>query len=143
MLRAATVSSFPESCPARQEILWLLDQIDRALSHKRNDAVHGPLTFFVGAEGARLVPSPLTNSPRAKSLEGKQLLEEFVWYEQTAWVLGYYARSLDVSIRFGEARYEWPQRPQLPHRGQKTNPMAGRSRSPPKRRSWRPTPSQA
>lgn len=111
-----------------KEIIWLLDQIDKSLRNKRNDALHAPLvissTVSLGAPPtpAEVTPFTLTKNPRAMNLVGKNLLEELVWYRQTASVLIIHALDL-IAVRNPWQPRPLPERPQLPSRGQQTKDM--------------------
>jgi hypothetical protein len=70
-----------------REILWILDQIDRNLRHKRNNAIHAPLMTITGVwDGAvrhRVEAHFNPHNPRAKPLRGKNLKDEFKDYPRT------------------------------------------------------------
>lgn len=101
----------------RREILWILNQIDESLRHKRNNAIHAPLMIVRGVYGgevrawAEAILDP--QNPKAKALRGKDLIEEFRDYTALAEVLAAYSarvwRALDAP-----ASHPWPKRPLLP-----------------------------
>jgi len=105
---------------AGEDIEWLMTQADK-LSKKRNDAIHAPLTFLRNDKGepVSIVPSEFFGNLRAVSLGKKDdLLTEYKWYAATAEILKYFARQITASIQFQNRA--WPDRPQLPTRGQKS-----------------------
>jgi hypothetical protein len=100
-----------------QEILWILDQIDDKLRHKRNNALHAPLIILRGVFDdavqtwveAHFDPQ----NPRAKPLRGKDLIEEFHDYTAHAEVLFGYAARIWMALNHADA-HPWPERPSLP-----------------------------
>jgi hypothetical protein len=119
MLRAATEVNPAINDAEREDILWLLNKINRSLSVKRNDAIHAPLIFWTNALGISVEPSDYSLSPRAQSLKGKDILKEFTWYRQTAEALADYADAMRHALQF-PGTWSWPEKPRLPHIGQKT-----------------------
>lgn len=101
------------------EISWVLGKLE-ALAGKRNDAIHAPLAFVnvsdLEAEGVEILPFYFLGNPRATGLRDKSLLEEFKWYRNHLEGLADYAGSLIFAMKFSD--YTWPDRPQLPPRGQ-------------------------
>src|SRR5436190_13627020 len=67
------------SAAQAEEVLWVLDQIDKKLRHQRNNALHAPLIIVTGVfDGAvRSWVEAHFNSlnPRAKPLRGKDLIQ--------------------------------------------------------------------
>lgn len=100
-----------------REILWILDQIDRNLRHKRNNAIHAPLMTITGVwDGAvrRRVEAHFNpHNPRAKPLRGKNLKDEFKDYAAHADMLSSYAARIWQSLR-DPAHAPWPNRPPVP-----------------------------
>lgn len=130
MLRAAIKSRYLLNEPKPKihgEISWVLDKLE-ALASKRNDAIHAPLAFTnvsdLEAEGVEILPFYFLGNPRAIGLKDKSLLEEFKWYRNHLEKLADYAESLIFAMKFSE--YTWPDRPQLPPRGQSVSPVAKR-----------------
>ena len=107
----------------RADILWVLKAIDEFLARKRNDALHAPLEFLT-----RFTTEPMlqprtfpTGNPRALSLAGKDMLNEFAWNLKTSEVLARHVALMDRYFA-RPAQRTWPERPKLPHLGQKTTP---------------------
>jgi hypothetical protein len=124
MLRALIVSDKNSLPMARtlsplhaQEILWILNQIDDDLRHKRNNALDAPLMILTAvSDGAvrRWVEAhfnPL--NPRARPLRGKNLIQEFKDYTAHADVLSRYASQIWHALA-RPAQHPWPERPKLP-----------------------------
>ena len=127
MLRNAVEAEFSSKDNRKADLLWLLDKVDYGLSQKRNDAIHAPITIRLDPEGnvIGVEPTSWSNSPRAKSLGGKDLLRELTWYRMSAVVLCLYV--IDVCLALDpSARQPWPHRPLLPNAGEKK--IAKRSR---------------
>jgi hypothetical protein len=133
MLRAA-VETFGEKEQKRKDILWLLDKLDRSLSHNRNEAVHAPLVFFTGLfesniSQTRIAPDTHSGSPLASRLSEKgDLLQEFKYYRDYAACLSDYVLALFTCLRVrdhGQPNWPWPDRPCLPNR----NPPKARKAS--------------
>ncbi|MEH2479095.1 hypothetical protein V1282_002452 [Nitrobacteraceae bacterium AZCC 2146] len=141
MLRAVAEVALAEKTEVRAEVVWLLDKIDYSLRHKRNDAIHAPLTLFTDQNGTTVIPYDMTNNPRADSLEGKEILKELIWYRETAEVLRGFCWQLSHSLHPARPQ-PLPQRPTLPHLGPQTTskgkPQAKRDKAlQPRRRSIR------
>lgn len=123
MLKGAATSKFnhDEAKTQRDDIRWLMDEAT-TLSHKRNDAIHAPLTFLRNGKGkpVDVVPSEFFGNLKAKNLGKKgALLSEYEWYTANARALKFFARQMVVAIQFPDN--SWPDRPQMPTRGQKKN----------------------
>jgi hypothetical protein len=126
MLKAAALAAFAgeshEHQRIRCEICWLLERVN-SLADRRNDVVHAPLWFVrdvVNPDQTKMIPHTFFGNPRAQKLVGKDLLEEFRWYRRMAEVLGSHALRLKFYLR-GVEGSPWPDRPELPSRGQKSN----------------------
>jgi hypothetical protein len=119
----------------REEILWILDQTDSSLRHKRNNALHAPLMLLRGVydDAVRSWVEAHFNpqNPRARPLRGKDLIEEFRDYTALADVLGSYANVIWHTITFS-AVHPLPERPLLPeaHKKKQTT-HRGKRRPPP------------
>jgi hypothetical protein len=97
------------------DLKWLLDRAEE-LADARNNAVHAPCSFSIGANGGTLIGAAFfTGNPRAKKLKGKDLFVEFEWCAVAARVLSLYVGQLETAIAFPD-RYEWPNRPTIPSR---------------------------
>lgn len=118
-----------------KEILWILDQIDGNLRHKRNNAIHAPLMTITGVwDGAvrhRVEAHFNPHNPRAKPLRGKNLRDEFKDYAAHANMLSAYA------VRIWQALHDpehapWPNRPSVPQAHKKKRTLhQGKRRRPP------------
>jgi hypothetical protein len=106
----------------RDEILWLLNQIDESLRHKRNNALHAPLMMVRGVAGGtvqtRFEAHLNPQNPRARPLRGKNLQEEYRSYAQTAETLSDYANRIWFALT--NASVPWPDRPRPPQARKKT-----------------------
>jgi hypothetical protein len=119
MLKAAAEVQLVKDIRARDDILWLLDKVDHMLSGKRNNAIHAAVVIQTGFEGAKIVPYEMAKNPRAAALKDKDIIKELVWYRDTAVALRKFSSALFRAL--GSAYDEpWPDRPVLPHLGQKT-----------------------
>jgi hypothetical protein len=100
------------------EISWILDKL-RALSGRRNDAIHAPLVFvgkYDADENVEIMPLYFMGNPRAAGLRDKLLVEEFKWYRNHLERLADYAESMVFATKFS-GHYTLPDRPLLPPRG--------------------------
>ena len=129
----AAVDTFGEK-EKRKDILWLLDKLDRSLSHNRNEAVHAPLDFFTGLfesniSQTRIAPDTHSGSPLASRLSEKgDLLQEFKYYRDYAAYLSDCVLALFTCLRardHGQPNWPRPDRPRLPNR----NPPKARKAS--------------
>ena len=127
MLRKAVEAEFAGKDNRKDDLVWLLDQVDQKLSHKRNDAIHGPVAIRLDCEGnvVGVEPTDWSDSPRAKALSGKDLMRELIWYRMTAVVFSQYVSSICLALDRA-AQQPWPRRPVLPTAGEKTIPKASR-----------------
>ena len=137
MLRAAVAADRTIDRSIASEILWLLNQVDNFLADKRNDAFHTPF-IVAGSENAKswlLIPHIFTSSPRARKLKGKNLLNEFKWYTDYANALTTRANHIAWAMKTGKPL---PDRPSLPHLGQRRTRKAKNQKSTRKPRKPRP-----
>lgn len=118
------LSGFPK---AKDDILWLLARANE-LADKRNDAIHAPCTIGIASGQIEIVPSSFFGNPRARKLQGKQILNEFAWYEERADVLRNFAVALGSCLRRHDTR-TWPERPRTPELRQDSNRKASRRQS--------------
>jgi hypothetical protein len=144
MLRAL-ISSDQNSLPLSRkltslqakEILWILDEIERSLRHKRNNALHAPLMVMTGlADGAvrNWVEAHFNSlNPRAFPLRSKDLIDEFRDYTAHAQMLSRYATKIWNALSFAGQQQPppWPRRPESPlaHK-KKSKPRLGKYRLP-------------
>lgn len=119
MLRAAIEVVFAKNKPAKDDLIWLLDKVDQSLSGKRNNAIHAPVVIRTGFHGATIAPYELALNPRAIALRGKDIVNELIWYRDTAVALRQYCSLLVRSLTKSEPD-TWPKRPLLPHLIQQT-----------------------
>jgi len=96
---------------AKNDITWLLRETNK-LADRRNDAIHAPCTMGVKTGQLEIMPFSFYGNPRAKKLLGKQILNEFKWYEGCADTLRLFSVSLAAALR--NDRITWPDRPHLP-----------------------------
>jgi hypothetical protein len=138
MLRAAVGADRTIDKTIAAEITWLLNQIDNFLTDKRNNTFHTP---FIAASSDNsgsswcFIPNFFSCSPRAQRLEGKDLLSEFKWYRDYANALAIRAHEIVWAMTFREPL---PDRPSLPHLGQRRTRKAKNQKSTGKPRKPRP-----
>lgn len=111
---------------AKEDIGWLLTECNN-LANRRNDAVHAPCTMGIKSGQLEIVPFSFYRNPRAQALKGKQILQEFAWYEATADTLKNFAVSLGAVFR--SDRRSWPETPKLPTLQHKSSRAKQRHRS--------------
>ena len=119
MLKGALTASaedrwLPRLPRAREDLIWLVDRAN-SLADDRNNAVHAPCTLFVTGEGAEMGASFWSGNPRARKLEGKQLLAEFQYCRDYAERLTKFARYTWSAL--ASEKVSWPDRPDTPQRG--------------------------
>jgi len=111
-----------------EEILWVLNEIDAKLRHKRNNAIHAPLVTITGVwDGAvrhRVEAHFNPHNPRAKPLRGKNLIDEFRTYAAQANALASYVMKICLAV-------QRPQHISLPDRP--ASPQAHKTRGKPRR----------
>jgi len=95
----------------RTEVMWLLKEAVK-LEEKRNDALHSPM---VSQSDGSVIPFHGLGHKRAQKLKDKDLIREFRWFYDTVTVLRDYAHEIQCSLVSDSA--PWPDRPQLPNRG--------------------------
>jgi hypothetical protein len=140
MLKAAIAARTEWPFPiAQEELKWLMDRAE-GLAFYRDNAVHAPASLYVGTD-VEMGASFFNGHPRAQNLMGKRLIEEFEWIEKYAEILSRFAMQTTTALSFS-ARYPWPDRPDLPSRGQKSIPLSQphplRTKSRPRRRRSSP-----
>lgn len=134
MLEAAinniSVSEERNNPRAKEDIIWLIRRVD-ALEDDRNNAIHAPLYVKHGLVLALLGGAPgiavedVWGNKRAEKLKGKNLLTEYRWCRDMAVVLRDYGEAIYDAWGFGKGRrHAWPEKPQLPNRGQKSSKKA-------------------
>jgi hypothetical protein len=127
---AASDEAWAEKFPAAEQgVVWLVKQVN-ILAERRNDAIHAPCSIVPGEADLEIFAVSFFSNPRAKNLRGKDILQEFAWYEQCAETLKRHARELQAAL--ADAHLPWPERPQLPTQGQKSAHRDQRRRPPPK-----------
>lgn len=144
MLRAAAEVTFDKEEPpwprALQDTLWLLDKA-QSLADQRNDALHSPFILGHSATAVSVRPASFLGHPRARKLQGKDVLAELKWYTQRARILGAFAYGMFYALKIAPMMHQphaWPDRPQLPPLGQsktrKTKHPRKRARPRPRQR---------
>jgi hypothetical protein len=120
----------------REEILWILNQIDSDLRHKRNNAIHAPLGLARMVEDGKVrirVEAHLNpQNPRSRPLRGKDLLAEFRTYADQAERLATYATAIRRALTV--EKVPWPDRPRQPQarkKKQKSRRVSGQPRQRP------------
>lgn len=127
MLKAAAKAAPPKQWPRRltkaaDDIEWLAD---RALSLRdlRNDAIHAPCVFSVGAGTAEVTPDFWVPHNRAKKFYGKRVVEELVWFENWAAALAIFA--VNATRALTSESQPWPEKPEKPdRRPKKSHPQS-------------------
>lgn len=134
MLRAA-IEALPEDHwgsqlpTARDDIIWLIKKADE-VAIKRNDAIHAPCSITISKRGFEISPAYFFGNPRARRLQDKDILKEFVWYELTAETLTRFAR--DATTAISPEQSAWPEKPLMPTLGQRQSHRESRRSRPPK-----------
>ena len=134
MLRAA-IEALPEDHwgsrlpTARDDIIWLINEADK-VAIKRNNAIHAPCSMAIRARGFEIIPAYFFGNPRARSLQDKNILKEFTWYELSADTLTRFARNATTAIASEQSA--WPEKPLMPILGQRQSHRESRRSRPPK-----------
>jgi hypothetical protein len=120
MLKAA-IQVLPESSwegrkNAKTEIEWAIKNANE-FAIRRNSAIHSPYTMQITEKGAQLIARGEFGNLSAQMLKDRNLFDEFRWCAGSADVLHQYLISILDALMFSE--HPWPDRPQLPTRGQK------------------------
>jgi len=113
--------------PRATEIVELIKAIN-TFSDRRNAAIHAPCSISIEAPDFELLPFTFFGNPNAQKLIGKDILAEFDWYVRTANVCRLYISQLNAALLV--PRSAWPDKPHMPHRGEKNGPLD--RQSPPK-----------
>jgi hypothetical protein len=119
VLLAAADERFGSDSAIFKEIKWLVEKAD-GTGQQRDDAVHSPVAIMV-SDPPEFVSRFFFGHPRAKTLKGKKLLDEFELYRKKIVALRKYATKLDgyVWAMSGPERPSLPKRPELPFAPQK------------------------
>jgi hypothetical protein len=100
-----------------EEMIWAITRINE-FSHKRNDLIHAPIVFHMGADSddfkARI--SDWTGDPRARKLSDQDLYQYCEWCVAFAKIIGSYIRSLYPPLH--DPQKTLPKRPSLPQPSQ-------------------------
>lgn len=143
MLLAAIRSNNWGSIPANLEddIEWICARAN-AVENIRNDSLHSPLLAFKKESGGfSILPVTGFGHVRAKNLSNaKNILKEFRWCRDAATCLSLFAEKIDDAVM--DPMRPWPNRPQLPNRGD-TNSSKRRPRAVPAKPPRRPQSSSA
>lgn len=117
-------------------IIYILNEIDNNLRHKRNNAVHAPLMVLTGVrdDGVKSWVEAHFNplNPRAKPLRDKDLIQEFKDYTAHAEMLNRYAVQIWNALNY-PGRFPWPDKPPVPQAHKKKQKIRrARARPPPR-----------
>jgi hypothetical protein len=106
---------------AKEDILWLVKKAINTLSAETMLCMR-LARWHLAQTNSKLFHHFSTGIPRAKNLIGKNILNEFAWYEAIADELSRFAEKLNRAILVSE--YPWPSRPSIPSLSQlpKTTP---------------------
>jgi len=119
----------------RDETFWLLGTIEDGQCRRRNRALHVPLTIIRETTGEYSIGSYYYDgNPHAQQLKDTPVLEEFRWYVSHLQRLACFADELHCAWMYSdhETPFPWPERPQLPHRGQFPSQRKGHRKNDPK-----------
>ena len=94
------------------DINFILDRAD-TISGPRNDAIHSPYLFEINKDKITMRVFDFFMSPRAKALNGKDLLAEFQRQRRTASALSAFAQKIRLAL-YLTPEPSWPDRPTLP-----------------------------
>jgi len=99
-----------------EAIIDLLNDVN-ALAERRNNAIHAPCSVAIhgNSKDFEIVPVTFFGNDKAKRLFGKDILEEFRWYERSANALKMYTTSCRLAV---DAQHTSPKKPRMPTRGQ-------------------------
>ncbi|MCP3475219.1 hypothetical protein NLM33_33385 [Bradyrhizobium sp. CCGUVB1N3] len=91
-----------------------------SLADRRNNAVHAPCSIALhgNRKDFEIVPVTFFGNDKAKRLIGKDIIEEFKWYEWCADTLKRYTTSCRLAV---DAELLSIEKPQMPTRGQTRN----------------------
>ena len=98
------------------DVIYILEEIDRTLRHKRNNAIHAPLVLLSGVHRGAVRSWAEAHfdpqNPRAAPLRGKDLIEEFRAYTAELRRLSNYALQMWQALNpLLAPRQSWPERP--------------------------------
>jgi hypothetical protein len=98
----------------------LLNEVN-TLADRRNNAIHAPCSAALdgNSKDFEIVPITFFGNDKARRLIGKDILEEFRWYERSANALKIYTTNCRLAV---DARLMQPEKPPLPTRGQASRP---------------------
>ena len=97
---------------AVDDIRWLLIKAN-VVADQRNDAIHAPCSLGIDGDELEITPIVFFGNPRAGKLRGKDILNEFAWYEKCADTLKVFTREIESALIEPRA-FPWPDRPRLP-----------------------------
>ncbi len=103
-----------------EAIVDLLNEVN-TLADRRNNAIHAPCSVAIhgNSKDFEIMPVTFFGNDKAKRLFGKDILEEFRWYERSANALKAYTTSCRLAV---DAQLIQPQKPLMPTRGQVDHP---------------------
>jgi hypothetical protein len=97
------------------DLLWLLKETEIVAEH-RNIAIHRPLITLTDTKSGitTIAPQDFVGNRRAKSMRGKDILNELIWCRECAELLSSFAA--DWIRCMAALQPPWPERPELPNR---------------------------
>lgn len=126
MLEAVAKSLSPSDIKknprGKDDLIWLLRRVT-SLEEDRNNAIHSPLRTYDGpiwemlGKPRGIAPDDSSGNARAKKLLKKNLLIEYRYCRDAVIILRDYAEAIQDAWSY--PKNPWPERPQLPNRGQK------------------------
>jgi hypothetical protein len=111
LLPVARINGLKISLPFQKDIKDVLNSIMK-LENDRNDAIHSPMAIWIEAEGFAIKPNTLSNNPRARNLEGKNLMQTFGYVTHCAGLYGRYLNKVQAKIINKDEPF--PKKPQAP-----------------------------
>ncbi len=104
---------------ARDDLLWLLEKADNLGAH-RDQALHAPVTFDLGAEKGAIIAAYFQGNPLAAQLRGKDLIQEICLSARRANMFTLYAMKIYGALT--EQGIPWPDKPPPLSRGTPRQP---------------------
>ena len=130
MLRVATEKASHLKPKQREDIAWVLNQIDKPLRFERNSALHAPMSMNLalndpaGGNIFSVVADALSASQHSQHLSKKQnLIEELELYGEHAAVLEQFTTAMYGHLLWRDSqpgKHPWPGKPDLPHAHRKS-----------------------
>jgi hypothetical protein len=124
ILRASVECASHLTTKQRDDIIWVLNQIDKPLRYERNSALHAPMSMALalndpaGSNVFSVIADVFSASPHSRNLSKKQnLVEELELYGEHAAVLERFTTEMYGHLLWRDARpgtHPWPGKPALP-----------------------------